>query len=454
MQREIPLFACPDPEVEETYYFRWWSFRKHLVQATNGMVITEFLTPVHHAGAFNTISCAAGFHIAEGRWLRDQSVLDDYIHFWLRGDGGRPEAHFHKFSSWFAAAVYDRYLVAGDRDFTTNLLADLAADYGVWEQEHQTTNGLFWQFDVRDGMEESISGSRTVKNLRPTINSYMFGNARAIAGIARLAGNGTVARDFDARAAALKRLIEEDLWNSSASFFEVRRPDGSFSNAREELGYVPWMFELPSDDPKYQAAWRQLTDPQGFSAPYGITTAERRHPQFRTHGFGKCEWDGAVWPFATSQTLAALANVLRDYPRTGAVRSAYFDNFLTYVHSQHAAGRPYIGEYADETTGQWINGVNGRSRYYNHSTFADLLITGVVGVRPRADRAVEIDPLLPERVWNWFCLDGVQYHGHLLTVLWDRDGSHYQRGPGLVLLVDGRENARRPEFGPLMGTLP
>ena len=26
-----------------------------------------------------------------------------------------------------------------------------------------------------------------------------------------------------------------------------------------------------------------------------------------------CEWDGAVWPFATSQTLGALANVLRDY---------------------------------------------------------------------------------------------------------------------------------------------
>jgi len=39
------------------------------------------------------------------------------------------------------------------------------------------TNGLFWQYDVRDGMEESISGSRTNKNLRPTINSYMFGNA-------------------------------------------------------------------------------------------------------------------------------------------------------------------------------------------------------------------------------------------------------------------------------------
>ena len=51
MQKEIPLFECPDKEVEEIYYFRWWSYRKHLEEtATNGWVITEFLTPVKHGG--------------------------------------------------------------------------------------------------------------------------------------------------------------------------------------------------------------------------------------------------------------------------------------------------------------------------------------------------------------------------------------------------------------------
>ena len=454
LQREIPLFSCPDSEVEAIYYFRWWSFRKHLVSTTNGMVITEFLTPVRHAGAFNTISCAAGFHLAEGRWLQDASLLDDYIHFWLRGQAGQPEPHFHKFSSWFAAAVYDRYLVTGGRGFTTNLLADLVADYAAWDQEHLTTNGLYWQFDVRDGMEESISGSRTVKNLRPTINSYMYGNARAIAQIARLAGKPAVASDFAARAAKLKQLVEDNLWNADAHFFEVRRPDGPFSNAREAIGFVPWMFELPSDTSASLVAWQQLNDSQGFSAPCGITTAERRHPQFRTHGFGKCEWDGAAWPFATSQTLVALANVLRDYHQPVVTRQDYFDNFLTYVHSQHADGKPYIGEYADETTGQWINGVNDRSRCYNHSTFADLLITGIVGLCPRSDNQVTIDPLLPAQVWNWFCLDGVKYHGHQLTIFWDRAGQHFGRGTGLVLLLDGREVAHRAELGPLTGMLP
>ncbi|HEY6228144.1 MAG TPA: hypothetical protein VI282_13570, partial [Verrucomicrobiae bacterium] len=64
----ISFLDCPDSEIEELYYFRWWSFRKHIVQTTNGFVLTEFLVPMRHAGAFNTISCAVGHHLAEGRW--------------------------------------------------------------------------------------------------------------------------------------------------------------------------------------------------------------------------------------------------------------------------------------------------------------------------------------------------------------------------------------------------
>jgi hypothetical protein len=453
LQSNIPLFECPDREIEEIYYFRWWSFRKHLVQTTNGFVFTEFLTPVKHAGAFNTISCAVGHHLAEGRWLREQRCLDDYIRFWLRGNDGKPQPHFHRFSTWFAAAVYERYLVNDDRKFITGLLDDLVADYRLWERERLSTNGLFWQFDVQDGMEESISGSRTARNLRPTINAYMFANARSISAVARLAAKAKLASEFEAKAAELQRLTQKELWNPEAKFFEVRHPDGTFANVREELGFVPWCFNLPARG--YEVAWSQLTDPGGFHATYGITTAERRHPAFRSHGCCKCEWDGAIWPFATSQTLTALANVLRVYPQSYVSNREYFDNFLALVRCQwYGGGKPYIGEYLDETTGQWLKGNQERSRYYNHSTFADLLITGLVGVCPRDDDAIEIQPLLPENTWDWFCLDGTSYHGHMLTILWDRDGSRYHRGAGLSLLTDGKPLAHRDDLGKLIARLP
>lgn len=444
MKRNIPLFECPDRMVEETYYYRWWTYRKHIKETPAGFVLTEFLTPVKHAGAFNTISCALGHHIAEGRWLREGRYLDDYIRFWFRGDGGRAQPHFHRFSGWAQTAVYERFLVNGDRQFATGMLDDLVSDYRQWEREQLAPDGLFWQFDVRDGMEESISGSRRDQNRRPTINSYMYGNARAIASLARLADSSGMAREFDGKADDLKRRVGDRLWDDRASFYKVRlAAEDKLSDAREALGFLPWRFGLA--DARANAAWAQFTDTTGFRAPFGITTAERRHPRFRSHGCCQCEWDGAVWPFATSQTLDALAKVLRGKARAPVARRDYMDAFLTYVRSQRRDGKPYIGEYLDETNGRWLKG-DERSRYYNHSTFADLVITGIVGLVPGEREALQIDPMLPEGVWDWFCLDAVPCRGRLLTILWDATGRRYGRGAGLQVFADGNRVARSPRL--------
>jgi len=82
LAKNVPLFDCPDKQFEELYYFRWWSFRKHLTKTPAGWVITEFLPPVPWASLYNTISCAAGHHLYEARWLRDPQFADDYARFW------------------------------------------------------------------------------------------------------------------------------------------------------------------------------------------------------------------------------------------------------------------------------------------------------------------------------------------------------------------------------------
>ena len=451
----VPLFNCPDRQLEKAYYFRWWTYRKHIRQTPHGIVLTEFIQPVRHAGAYNTISCAFGHHLAEGRWMRDRRPLDDYARFWFRsGQDGGPAKHFHKYSSWAAAALYGRYLVTLDRAFVVYLLDDLVADYERWESERQRGDGLFWQYDVADGMEESISGSRTAKHVRPTINSYMAANARAIAHIATLADRPDLAQRFDAKFDTLRSKMIDALWDPEADFFKVRFEQGGLSDAREAIGVIPWMFHLAR--PEHAAAWRQLKDPSGFWARHGLTTAERRHPGFRTHGVGTCEWDGAVWPFATSQTLTALANVLRGPPQPFVTRRDFFDALRTYARAHQKDGKPYIGEYHDETTGEWlITGPKAaRSRDYNHSTFCDLVISGLIGIVPRADDTLEVDPLVPENTWDWFCLDGVPYHGHMLTVVWDRTGARYKRGAGFALWADGQEIARSESLGRITANLP
>jgi len=452
LREQIPLFTCPDRDVEEIYFFRWWSLRKHLVRTPGGFAFTEFLL------RNDPISSAVGHHVMEGRWLHEGKFVDDYARYWLRGGpDGALHPKFHSYSEWLAHALWSRFLVNADRAFLVSLLDDLVRDYAQWDRERLTESGLYWQFDVRDAMEESISGSRRDKNLRPPLNSYQFGNAAAIAAIARLAGRDELAGEFAAKAAKLRELVEKNLWDPDAKFFKVRlEPAGTLSDAREEIGFIPWYFELPTPGRGFEAAWTQLTDDLGFRAPFGIATAERRHPKFRSHGTGHCEWDGSVWPYATSQTLAALANVLRDYPAAPVTPRDWFDAFLTYTRSQHdASGKPYIGEYLDETTGEWIKVRNPeRSRDYNHSTFADLVISGLVGLRPRADDVVEIAPLLPADTWDWFCLDDILYHNHTLTILWDRDGKKFSRGSGLTVLVDGKTIAHAGQLSRVSGRLP
>jgi hypothetical protein len=449
-----PRFDCPSGRFVETYYYRWWTYRKHIKATPDGRVLTEFITPVSHAGAHNTIACAIGHHIAEGRWLADESLLDEYLRFWFtKGPNGGPQPHLHKFSGWIAAAVDERRRVTGDDAVATELLDALVADYHAWEAERQLPSGLFWQRDVADGMEESISGGRHVQNVRPTINSYMAGNARAIASIARDAGRDDLAAEFSEKADALAAKAVKAMWDEEAKFFKVRLESDKFSDAREAIGYIPWLYGLAGSE--HAEAWRQAQDHDGFWAPAGLTTAERRHPAFRSHGVGTCEWDGAVWPFATSQTLGAMGVVLRGPKQPHVSRRDYFDHLLRYAASHQKDGAAYIGEYHDEVTGEWliIGEKERRSRYYNHSTFCDLVITGLVGVTPQPDDTVVVDPLLPADAWDWFCLDGAPYHGHKLTVVWDRDGTHYDRNAGLSVFIDGKIAAHSAELSRLVANL-
>ena len=440
-----PLFECSDPQIQQLYYYRWHLYHDHLKRTPAGWIVTEFLPDVSWAGKYNSISCAAGHHIYEGRWLRDPKYLNDYSRFWFEG-GGEPR----RYSFWAADAIYARYLVNGDKAQACSLLTALVQNYQAWEKAHRDANGLFWQTDDRDGMEYSIGGS----GYRPTINSYMYGDARAIAQIAKLAGDQTLADEYTKKADELAKLVQEKLWDPQAKFFETlpRKDDATLADVREEIGFVPWYFNLPADDIS-SSAWRELLDPKGFAAPFGPTTAEQRFPRFNFTANHDCLWNGPSWPYATTQTLVAMANLLNNYPRQQAVkREDYWKLFQTYTRSQFKDGKPHVAEDLDAATGKWIVDLP-RSVEYNHSGYCDPLISGLMGLRPRSDNELEINPLLPENSLSYFCVDGIAYHGHIITILYDRMGDHFGVQGGLRVLVDGAVAASSAKIARLMVSL-
>lgn len=452
--KNIPLFECPDSVLQRTYYYRWWSFRKHLKQTPDGFIFTEFIEPVSHAGKYNAISCALGHHIYEARWLKDQQYINQYIDFWLTKEVTYKPSKFHSFSSWLSDAVYGLYLVNHNEGQLAKWFPLLDKDYERWEGERQLSTGMFWQYDVKDGMEESVSGGRRIQNRRPSINSYMYGNAKALAKMASLFHNDSLTVKYDLKKEKLKQLVLDSLWDDTGKFFRTRHPDGTLA-AREAIGFIPWYFDLPSDEATYGKAWLQLEDTAGFNAPWGITTAERREPTFRTRGSGQsCEWDGAVWPFATTQTLKALANFLTEYKQNKQIdQSIFYEKLHQYALSHQKNGKPYIGEYQDEKTGYWLKGDNPRSIFYNHSGFCDLIINDLVGLKPMAGDGILIKPLIPQNLWDWFCLDNIPYHGHILTIVWDKTGNKYGKGKGLQLFADGRKIASSKKLDSLKAKL-
>ena len=278
------------------------------------------------------------------------------------------------------------------------------ANYEAWEKSHRDANGLYWQIDDRDGMEVSIGGS----GYRATINSYQFGDALAIAQIAELAGKADIAREYRGKAAAIKELVQAQLWDADAQFFKVmpRGENKPLAKVREQHGFTPWYFNLPG--PQFAVAWKQVMDPQGFYAPFGPTTAEQRHPQFTLAYAGhECQWNGPSWPYATAITLTGLANLLNGPPQDAIGAKDYFELLKIYTKSHQFKlddGRvvPWIDENLNPTNGDWISrtrlkawkngtwdagkGGEERGKDYNHSTYCDLVISGLIGLRPRAGR--------------------------------------------------------------------
>ncbi|WP_106831302.1 MGH1-like glycoside hydrolase domain-containing protein [Parabacteroides pacaensis] len=457
LKNNIPLFECPDKSLERTYYFRWWTYRKHIKKTPEGYVITEFLPTVSWAGKYNSICCAAAHHLYEGRWLKDNIILKDYIRFWFWG-GGDPRLY----SFGAADAIYNYYLVHPDKQLLAELYPELKKNFRAWENEKRDSTDMFWQTDDRDGMELSVSGflSEGGRGYRPTLNSYMYGEAEALARIALVLGKVHESRFYQGKAIDIKAMINNRLWDKKDQFYKVIPCNGKmeFSPVRELLGYTPWFYNIPLEE--CSIAWRELFDTCGFAAPYGPTTTEQRCPDFKVVYEGhECQWNGPSWPYSTSLTLTALANFLNNYNSKIVTKENYFALLNIYSNSHRRVTEkkdticwidenlnPYTGDWISRTilktlkNGNWdsLKGGVERGKDYNHSSFCNLVISGLIGVRPQNDGKILINPLVPDNVWEYFCLDNLYCQGKIISVMYDKSGKKYHKGKGFMIYVDGK----------------
>ena len=436
MKITFPRFSSSDNELNITYDYRCALYQKHVKETPAGHVISEFLPDVPWAGIYNTISCAASHHFRDGRWLQDTTPLSEYADFWCTA--GNPRLYsFPIVDSLLAMAR-----VTGDYRDAETLYPHLTRIYAEWDDHRATTEGytdMYRQGCGYDGMEFSISGD----GVRPTINSYMAADARGLGEIAERLGNHEDAARYTAKAEDLTRRINEVLWNPEIGMYGVISDGGEMQNVREQIGFIPWIYGIAPEG--RDECFTYLLDPACFLATYGLRTADASHPEYRKPFHHECLWNGPVWPFATAQTLTAVIEYLHTTEKPTITPADFTRLLCQYAYSHRDEdGSPYLDENMDPDTGIWLarsilrewgREDQTRGHDYNHSTFIDLVITGICGICPADGDQLVIHPLGTSL--EHFRLEDVRYHGHSLTVAWDKQ-------TGLQVTVDGSLRAEAP----------
>ncbi|MDM3870064.1 hypothetical protein QSV34_01715 [Porticoccus sp. W117] len=387
--------------------------------------------------------------------------------------------------------------------FTTDNIGDTYNGWGLWNKFKQGKSGLDFNAFVDNGYKRDGQGSFLDKNypqintVRPSLNSYMYADLLSMARLMtrRAAELGDTdpkaaeyrgkATDYTNRAEQLRAKILDVLWNDEQSFFKTHTADDNIYAAkvdgdgdayhmpsyetpmRESVGYVPWYFDgiVPQGDSKYNLAWQQLNDVEGFAGNFGITSVERRSPYFNELAYS---WNGRGWPLLNSIIGKSYANFVRNYAPVETRddwQAKYFDYLQEYVELHRSRGTKEtgyedswaIGEYylpvtstgyAKEGNKDTRLGQMGGEIDYNHSSFNDIIISDLLGFKASHKPEFTIAPLVPENKWNDFYLGNVLYHGREIDVIWKKDWDSGKQGqqPGLVVLVDNEPSACAPSL--------
>lgn len=494
----VPRFDCPDPWLTKLWYHRWYVVKKNHGRPGVGWMREDTFAEGRWDSEWYTatITYGAGHVLREARWLRNPEIARNYFRGFQRAqredglfrsfyvDGiARPDGDEGKYTDWITAAVGDLLAVHPDPVFLAEALPALERNLTYWQShawdgdnllvvdDHWWT-GMEWQpsFFYRAGYElgERRDG-RDVQNpvKRLDLTSYQYANARAVAALQRLRGDDAAAARWDTLADQIRDAVRGKMWDAETGFFYDLLPgtDEKIRSAKTVAAFYPFYAGLAEAD-QAQACWGHLTDPAEFWAPFPPASTAADSPAYSQERAMKgrpvtgCYWNGPTWPHANSLVISGLARSLREHGEWEGGRRALFDLVASFGRAQFEEGdflRPHTGEFYRGDTGEWLT----PERDYHHSTWADLVITALVGLVPRHDDTLEVHPLLPppsEGGWTHFCLDDLPYRGRRLTLVWD-DPAHpedaYNDGDkGFTLYVDGKRLYHQEGLDPFTVPLP
>lgn len=477
----VPYFDSSDFGFKKMWYYRWWIVRFHLLEADTpdlrGYAFYE-----GKMGFDNVIGFAVPLQVKELSYLRDprfalSQIANSYRNLSKNGAVLDPPGSPYwneTYSHWIAAAVAELNRVQPIPASTLReLLPAMAGDVRAWlsaydsdgdflpERREPRVTGYdldilsYWYFnDVKLDLRVNPPPLERVD-----FASFVYANAAAVSELAAVAGDKGLAAEFEQLAGKVREAVLANLWDDDSRFFYPRRVDNHARIPIRELhGFFPITNLLVPDRSKYLAALERFVDPNEFWSRYPPVITSLKHYQEWTW-----EMDGLsrnIAPHPISMGARTLLQAIKHYDQSTVTADHFMDlmtayNSLVYpgVHPRDPYWRPNVHEYYSK----WEPHANTPQpkpsdiSHDFHSMFCALVVEGAVGLTPRADEKIEIQPLA--RRWTYFLLDGLRYHGHDLTIVWDKpDGNvRYRDYPeGFSLYIDGQVAFTRPDLDHLL----
>ena len=464
----LPYIDVPKKAVQKAIDYRWWLERFNSLDAN--IPGYDYQYPVTIEGVLgynNAIILTQPMHLQDTKWLRSPYLAYGQLlsagnssqsSAFLDNPGNRNNWNNH-YGQYLAEAGYEAFnVIGGGAELAENLAYYFGHDatgqldhYGnhiegrdliAYRNNYMTGNDA-------DTISMHAPGTGTWKAHGE--NAYVWAAADAAAKLYEQLGNTEQAKYYRDLADKIKADVLELMWCEECKKFETYavRPTGTQHNANqpnlvkytESNNYNYFAVGLVPDDAasvtKYKEALKAFSNGKEFPI-FPFYTANQVHNQevSGSNNFSNINftvqlrlYESALRTYDKEQTyitddmLAMMAEWMawNVYPDAGDIRYPNNNEF------HNIDGRTYENYYRS-----WI--------YHNIlGNYTYLFIEDMAGIQPRSDEKIELSPI--DFSYDHFMVNNVRYHGHDLTVVWDKpdDGkTWYNECPeGYSLYIDG-----------------
>ena len=464
----LPYIDVPKKAVQKAIDYRWWLERFNSLDAN--IPGHDYQYPVTIEGVLgynNAIILTQPMHLQDTKWLRSPYLAYGQLlsagnssqsSAFLDNPGNRNNWNNH-YGQYLAEAGYEAFNVIGGGAEVAENFAYYFGHDATGQLEHYGNHiegrdliayrNNYMTGNDADTISMHAPGTGTWKAHGE--NAYVWAAADAAAKLYEQLGNTEQAKYYRDLADKIKADVLELMWCEECQKFETYavRPTGTQHNANqpnlvkytESNNYNYFAVGLVPDDAasvtKYKEALKAFSNGKEFPI-FPFYTANQVHNQevSGSNNFSNINftvqlrlYESALRTYDKEQTyitddmLAMMAEWMawNVYPDAGDIRYPNNNEF------HNIDGRTYENYYRS-----WI--------YHNIlGNYTYLFIEDMAGIQPRSDEKIELSPI--DFSYDHFMVNNVRYHGHDLTVVWDKpdDGkTWYNECPeGYSLYIDG-----------------